>query len=570
MRPWLAVALLCQLGLSLGYAWTTPAFEGPDENDHAYYASHLAHRRSLPIVLRSAKAIGGSPWDEASLGHHPPLYYTLLAITMHAAGAPDTIPSWKNAADGDRPTHHWRHGYDEVAPVSAEITLLRLLRGWSVLCGLASVLLTHRLGRLLVPTQPGVADAAALLLACLPQWSFMHGVLDNGNLASTLGLATLVLLAGCAVQGRVTRARAAALGVTIGLALITKLTCLFLLPVAGTAWLWLLWRDAPRRGATFGAGMLTLALTGLSSAWFFVRNALLYGDALAVEAHRAAYATNRVPEDLKWGWLFGDFGPQLGTSLVGNFGWMSLAAPWPWLVVVAGAALAALLGWIWRGRRLGAHPAVLLLTLATAALVAAQVLRFNWDFFQPQGRYLFPAAGALAVLVAAGLAALPAVPTGLRVLLGGALPVGAVATLAFHFAPAFAVEPGAGVAREYASMVAGLATPVPPERQQIEALEPADGAELTAPPTFRWRASLGPAARYTVHMFNAEGRVLFGTHEWAGTAFDGDHWPMPEAYWAMIPMGEELWWKIRRLPDRAAHESVEDVEESPPRRLVRR
>ena len=39
---WLAVALLAHLTLAGTYAWRTPAWEGPDENDHAYYASFLA------------------------------------------------------------------------------------------------------------------------------------------------------------------------------------------------------------------------------------------------------------------------------------------------------------------------------------------------------------------------------------------------------------------------------------------------------------------------------------------------------------------------------------------------
>ena len=42
---WLAAALLCHLVLSTGYLLATPAFEGPDENDHCYYASMLAHKR---------------------------------------------------------------------------------------------------------------------------------------------------------------------------------------------------------------------------------------------------------------------------------------------------------------------------------------------------------------------------------------------------------------------------------------------------------------------------------------------------------------------------------------------
>ncbi len=566
MRPLLLLALACQVTLSLGYLLATPAFEGPDENDHAYYASHLAHRHALPLV-RGA----GSPWDEASLGHHPPLYYAVLAATLHARGEADTVPCW---TDGPPGVLHWQHGFDEVAPVSDEIATLRWLRAWSVLFGAVSLLLAHRLARVVFPARPQVADVAALLLACLPQWTFQHGVLDNGNLAALLAIASLVLGASALAEGRLTVRRGAALGSTTALALITKLTSLFLLPLLGATWLWIALRGGERRRETIAAGLVGAVAIAALAGWFFARNAVLYGDPLAAAAHRAAFATNRVPEGMVWTYLVGGFLPQLGTSLVGNFGWLSLAVPpavvrgWLALALCAAAGLAL-------GRRgLDARRAPLVLIAGAPLLVLAQVVQFNADFFQPQGRYLFPAVASLAALTSAGLVALgDHLPAALRRLgaglLVGGLPAAGALVLALHFAPAFRVD-ARGVDPRWASMVAGLATPAPAARQTLAALAPADGAQSSDPLVFRWQPEPGaPHARYTLHVFTARGRVLFGSFEWGRLAFATGEFALRPEHWQMLPVGEELWWKVRRLPDRARGEGVDDVPETAPRRFTR-
>ena len=112
-RPVLVLALVCHLVLATGYLVRTPAFEGPDENGHAYYASFLAHRHSLPVVEGSSEPYGLSPWDESPVGHHPPLYYGLLAVTMQVLGHADTVPTFSLA---ENPTPlHFRHGHDELS-----------------------------------------------------------------------------------------------------------------------------------------------------------------------------------------------------------------------------------------------------------------------------------------------------------------------------------------------------------------------------------------------------------------------------------------------------------------------
>ena len=400
-RPVLGLALVCHLVLATGYLLYTPAFEGPDENSHAYYASFLAHRHSLPVVEGSSEPFDLSPWDESPLGHHPPLYYGLLAVTMQVMGRADTVPTFALA---ETPTPlHFRHGHDELSPVSPEIVLLWVLRGWSVLLGLITILLVHRLGRIVFADRPGVADGAALLLACLPQFSFIHGVLDNGNLAITLSHGVLLVLVCALSRKRLSLGSGAALGALTGLALITKLTSLFLVPVLGATYLVCLWRWTDRRREILLSGFLLGVIAVAFSGWAFLRNMELYGDPLAEAAMAAISAEHMVPEGMELDFLIQIFLPGVFTSFVGYFGWWTLPAPVWLLVVWIGLGVLGGVGWVVGWRR-GFRPSAGMWTLLLAAAVLfAALAQFNLTFVAQHGRYLFPAAGPMLILLMAGL-----------------------------------------------------------------------------------------------------------------------------------------------------------------------
>ena len=463
----LGLAVVCHLVLAALYAVTLPAHEGPDENDHCYYAYYLRSSGDLPIILGSAARSGRQPWEEASVGHHPPLYYALLAMGMAMAG--DHAPAWRANPDwiGNHPdwrenteqdgtndwayqhpgaAQHWDHGHDEVEPVSPEIAVLRWLRMSSVVFGAVSVVLTYVLGRLLFPNHCLVAGVAALVLACVPQWSMMHGCLDNGNLAAVGSHATLVAIVWALRRQSLGSREGILLGALCGLSVLTKLTAIYLVPLVGGVFTatWFAWRE--RRSQVLRSALIALAVFGALCGWVFVRNATLYGDLLALDAHRAAFASNTLPDDMRWEYLLGEFPVRAFRSAIGEFGWSVLPAP-GWVVAAFGVPLA--LGWLlsllrgvtlWRS----AGPS-LLAVVAAIALASAGFLRFNMTFFQPQGRYLFPIYGPLVMLAAAGIL-IPLHSLWSRVGRAGVLlltapPLVAGIVFASYFAPAFAVDP---------------------------------------------------------------------------------------------------------------------------------
>ena len=581
---WFALAI--QLVLSLGYLVMTPAFEAPDEGDHLRYAFHVSHTGELPIMRGTWKRLGRSQVDEATQAYHPPGYYGLLAFTMRAAGHRDTAPAlrmnpgfadWENEDPGLN--LHYVHGADEQSPVSPEIRLLWLLRGWSVLFGLITVFATYRLGRLAFPGNPVIADLAAVLLACVPKWSYMHGVLNNGIPASSLSTVVVLLLAVSLARRRFTPWMGVCIGVIAGMAIMSKLTALFLLPVMFTVYVLGCWRWSDVRRQTVGSAFLALTGLLLVTASFFMRNIDLYGSLMALDVHQLSFHERiRVPPEFAWEWITQHFYPNVFTSFVGHFGWWILP-PLEWLVWLSAALTAvSLLGWGLRlrdGRRKegedsDSNSLVIVLLLGVSLIVFAVTLRYNFMMRGPHARYLFPALGPMMVLFAAGLVTVgtrlgPRMARCWKLAFWG--PVGIAAyVLLFQFAPAFRPDL-APANRWHASLVSHLARDVQVNADtagaELSLLAPLDGAVESEPPLFCWTAAEDdPEARYTVHVFSAEGRVLVATHGFFGVEISETCWQMPRRGWDLLPFDEEVYWKVRRVPDRAKGETASGVPRS--------
>lgn len=551
------LALLCHVVLALGYARTTPSFEGPDESDHYAYAWHVGNARGLPLAPALVAARGLPQTDGAVLAHHPPLYYALLGAVLVASGRDDTVFGPRvNPAFGvpEQPSRHLKylHGSGQGDGT------LWLLRGVSVLLGAITLLCVHRLGRALCPAQPRIADLAALLVACLPMFSFLHGVLNNDVLATTLATATTLALVRVLQADVVRLQHGAWLGTLLGLSLLTKLTTLFLLPLAGTVFVVVFVQQ--RRNGTAAAvvhsGALALAITAAISGWWFVRNAQLYGDPLALAVHDMAFQP--IPPELRWGWWSGTFLPEVFRSLLGCFGWFSLR-PHALLVGVAIAVAAlALLGLALSLRARERHgsapcaPTSPWLLLLSLLLVFAGAAKFNWTAPQPQARLLFPALGPAAVLLAAGLVRVAPRARWRRWLL--ALPI-ATAGLVFvaWFRPAFdpQLAPAPSNHRALTGGIVHVPAGVP---TTITWREPLPTSPATTPPTLHWHDEGAPAGTCcSLYAYDANGRVLLASHEWAGDGFvlTGERTELHPAAWSLLPVGVDLSFVLRRVPTTA-------------------
>ncbi|MFK7739145.1 MAG: ArnT family glycosyltransferase [Planctomycetota bacterium] len=568
--PFLMLALLLHVALAGSYAWFTPAFEGPDENSHYEYAWHVGNAGELPVTPSLAKERGLPQTGGAVLAHHPPLYYALLGAAMAMTGHDDTVFGPRVNPDfgvsGKESRHlHFLH---EKEPNG----VLFWLRSVSVLLGAITIVLVHRLGRVCCPDAPRVADLAAMLTACLPMFSFLHGLLNNDVLATTLATASMLALAKLQRSKRISTGGALGTGLLVGLALLTKLTTLFLLGTVGLVLLLACIGGRVRWLAAFAGGAATLGIAG----WLFWHNYQLYGDPLAMAAHDASFQP--LPKELRWHYIFGtgpwpdsapSFVPTVFTSLFGRFGWFSVepheALTWAGAGVAALSLLGLLAAPFERNQRHIPHPFWLL--VLACLLVLGGTLFFNLRAPQPQGRLLFCAIGPAAVLVAAGLTRLTRALPGRRIVLM-LLPATAVAAFFITFWPA--LQPGLAPApTNHRTLVGGIVDAKGPESIAWQ-------CEFDAPieslPRLAWDDIQAPEGMdYTLYAFGEDGRVYLATHEWShgDVRISGTNWTMPEALWTFLPKGVPVSLRLRRLPQ-TAEERPEGLSFSPPLVVTRK
>lgn len=371
----LVLILLAFVALGVVYSVVTPLFETPDEVWHFQYLRHIAQTAGLPVQ----DATRPGPWKHE--GSQPPLYYILTAALTawvntgdaeqiivwnpHAAPGLPLFPGDKAVFIHHPPLENW--------PWRGTVLAVHLARLLSVLAGAGTVVLTYALARQVIPAEPWVAVGAAAMVAFVPQFIFISAAVSNDALISALSAATLYLAAvrlrqpatsNQAVVESSDRRRgfsqsgngqlkprlqllehiqhplqAALLGGVAGLATLSKVSGLGLLPLALVA---IAWRTRPWRQAARD-GLYVLAAWMAVAGWWFVRNQFLYGDPFGARV-MAALSGDR-------GWrpgledLIGE-AQGVWLSFWGVFGWFNiLAEPWVYQVfsVLAGVALLGLL-----------------------------------------------------------------------------------------------------------------------------------------------------------------------------------------------------------------------------------
>lgn len=414
----LLALVLAFLALCMLYNVITPLGEGPDEPGHAGYVFFLAREGRLPVQCASPCVS-----DVPGSGHHPPLAY-LLAMPAVLWLSPDrrTIDLPGNPrftwAGGDQ-VNAASHGSREQWPWDAQVLAWRLARLASTLAGVMTIVCTYLAAAAIRRPSNSAAAAyaetmpllAASLVAFNPQFVFTASLVTNDTLLAACSAALLWLI----MSGRPSLRRALAVGLVLGLALVTKQSALALAPLA-LGWCIAAggrWQETPRRPgwqrlAAMLARMAVVAgVAAIVSGWWYARNWRLYGDVFGLQLFQAEFITQAFDAASLDAWA-GALA-TLNESFWARFGWMNLPAP-AWVHLVYGVVvLAGLAGWInaaGRGR----------LSLAGAAaacwpLVALPVLALVWlvsfaltaGLVAWQGRLLFPALPAIAIILARGL-----------------------------------------------------------------------------------------------------------------------------------------------------------------------
>ncbi len=398
----LAGIVLVYLLLAVQYARLTPPWQAPDEPAHFNYVKYIAECGALPVLqpgdfpaeyLEQIKArhfpadmsiepIRYEAWQ-------PPLYYLLVAIPYRLGAA-------------------W--------PLAQQLLALRLL---SVVLGALHLLVAYQVAAAFAPKRTWLALGATALVATIPMHIAMTAAVNNDTLAELwVGLVLWQLL----LRLRHPDGRLAPwlmLGITLGLAGLTKLSTGALLPLALAVLAYLAREQVPaaERPRFLWPRLLALGLPGflLMLPWL-AHNVSVYGiaDPLVFQRHDAVVIGQQ--RTVEWLSQVGarraasEFVTTTFHSFWGQFGWMGVLIDerlYRLLAVLSGLAglgiviRLARLPRDWRRWDLSQRSGLLLLG-GSILLTLLVYLWYNLSFKQHQGRYLFPALIPIAIFLVAG------------------------------------------------------------------------------------------------------------------------------------------------------------------------
>ncbi len=417
----LALIFTAYLLVTLAYGVVNPLFEAPDEHWHYFTVQYVKDNRALPFVAE--------PYDLwlAQEAAQPPLYYllgTAVILPIPTTNARDQV--WLNpffyAGDAARLSNVNQviHTPQGAFPWQGVALAAHLLRVMSTLMGLGTLVCIFGCGRLLWPEDVRPALLATAVTAFLPQFNFVHASISNDPLIILLASLALWQLLWLWFHA-VTWPRLLLLGITCGLAALTKNAGLLLLVYAvgflflravktsdffkkSDVWTWL-WQTA----------VFVVLPAVLMVGWLWVRNQQLYGDFTATEPFIRLAEGDR---DYTLWQVLGETG-GLVRSLFAVFGWFNLLAPtWVYVVwagivgtAVPGAVKTAVSSRLKGKTAENAEGTEILqrswfpgfLLFSWLILVYAGLILFMLRTPAAQGRLLFPAIVPLALALAFGL-----------------------------------------------------------------------------------------------------------------------------------------------------------------------
>ncbi|UCG25536.1 MAG: DUF2142 domain-containing protein, partial [Chloroflexota bacterium] len=419
-RRYLPFIVAAYLLLAVIYGLATPPLEASDEYKHYPVVQHIQNQRELPLLDPD------DPGRWLQEGAQPPLYYVIMA----------GLTSWIDTSDLDEVHQVNPHAFvgnpnqlgnknliihepeRETFPWQGTVLAVYIIRLASILLGAGTILLTARLGALLFDTR--ISLLAAALVAFNPMFIFVNAAVNNDALAiflAHLGLFLLVRMWREAPEPRRHWPRYATLGLVLGLGMLTKLSVGGLLLLAGITLAGLAWRRRQWSYLLLGGGLILIVALLIMTPWL-LRNLSDYGDPTGLDVFIQVQGGRDKPLTLaRWR---GEFG-TLYRSFWGLFGGVNVPAPeWVYflynLLAIAGAAGFAY--WIWGQWRGGqeepgknaapsAGPAHDGLWLLVAWPLILLVLLIRWNIISPafQGRLLFPALGAISIIMSVGLLA---------------------------------------------------------------------------------------------------------------------------------------------------------------------
>ena len=389
---WLPIGglLVLYFVLATGYNMAVPLYEAPDEHSHVAYVDHLQRTGEIPDIPRIYEAAG------------PPFYHAVGAAVMKAAGfTPPFIGLPENPDRGVAEKNFWLHLPSENdLPYRGPVLGIHVLRGISTLFGMGTVLLVYLIVLQLFPGRGWLAWGAAANTALLPMFAFVGGSVMNDTALAFFAAGAVYSILRVVKEGSALWVGVAAASLALGF-----LTEGSMIVVAVVCALALLYSPLSWRGRGFALAAL-VAVPLIVAGWFYVRSIVLFGDVYPAD-ELGDDGPPRALDNLVYREVF-------FTSLQESYwyvgGWMNVRLAggiYQFLNVVAGMALAGLIVTLVRNRLTVLQRHGLILMCALFVIAMLEVMYINTRIgLEAQGRFLFVAQPAIALLFALGINAL--------------------------------------------------------------------------------------------------------------------------------------------------------------------
>lgn len=381
LTPVVGLIVLSTLYLLFGslYATLIPTWQSPDEPSHYLFVESLATVGSIPVVTVEERY-----YYEA---FQPPAYYLVLTPVYRFFGEADLR------------------------------TRLVAMRVASLLMGLPLIPLAYFIASRVTPSRwaPSrrwVGFGSAGVVALVPQHIAINSSVNN-DVISTLAASGALLAVLYYIQraSRLSAKDLLLLGLLVGGAVMAKSTAIWVAPLVSMGTI-----IAGRRGGqSWGRILLGLMLIGgialaIASPWL-IRNIQVYGEPVGYSRHEEinAVASLQRWEDIP------NAGRLFVTSTFASFwlllGWMTTKASNATYQLLAIIAVVGAAGFIpvmiqQFGAWIRREPNRLVELLTMLVLIGGTLSLVMWfaltQFFQAQGRYLFPALASMAPLFVLG------------------------------------------------------------------------------------------------------------------------------------------------------------------------
>ena len=385
------------------YSLTTPLFEPPDELQHYQYIRHLIDQRTLPVQ---------QPDGPPSQSHQPPLYYLAGAMLVSSINDPYDIPDynpfWAYEAGqvGKDNKRQYLPETTQILPHNGTALVVLVLRLWSVLLTLGTLMAMWRLGRMIWPGNLPKVAAMLAVGALNPMFLYMGGAVNNDSLVICCG-AWVLLLSVLALHKGFSLLTTLALGVVYGLALLSKLNGLAL----AAPWIAALALYSFRQKTfkyLFARFFIVFFVALLVSGLWYIRNYVVYGDPFALEIVLQVWGQRGIDE-MSLARLSSDIGFAF-MNFWGRFGYGQVPMPLGFYLIFLFLLVFSFIGHLvhivhpglkrlWEER--GGHWFVL--GFASLGFTAAMLYYLVRNPTGGNGRYLYPAMPAFSALLVAGV-----------------------------------------------------------------------------------------------------------------------------------------------------------------------